>query len=69
MKLNDLKRRHNAVMIEGQEAYAKVLELYAVVNELQRVIQKYEGDDYDPIPLIFGEGFYIHEDDEDKEVG
>jgi hypothetical protein len=68
MNLNDLKRKHNAMLIEGQAAYAKVTELYEAVRALQKQIEAIEGDDYDPIPVIFGSGFYIHEDGETIEV-
>jgi len=64
MKLNDLKRKHNTLLIEGQEAYSKVNALFEEVKALQDRIAKIEGDDYDPIPLIFGSGFNIYEDDE-----
>ena len=66
MKLNDLKRKHNALLIEGQEAYAKVTAMYAEVMSLQEQIKEIEGPDYDPIPVIFGSGFYIHDEDENK---
>ena len=64
MKLNDLKRRHNALLKEGQAAYAQMLETHAEVISLQDRIKEIEGDDYDPIPVLFGGGFYIHEEDE-----
>ena len=66
MKLNDLKRKHNALLIEGQEAYAKVTAMYDELMSLQEQIKDIEGPDYDPIPVIFGSGFYIHDEDEDK---
>ena len=66
MKLNDLKRKHNALLIEGQEAYAKVTAMYDELMSLQEQIKEIEGPDYDPIPVIFGSGFYIHDEDENK---
>lgn len=68
MNLNDLKRKHNALLIEGQEAYAKVTVLFEEVKALQDRIAKIEGDDYDPIPVIFGSGFNIYEDGEQIEA-
>lgn len=38
---------------------AQVLELYQHCTDLQRQIREAEGDEYDPIPLIFGDGFWI----------
>jgi len=66
-EINELKKRHNKIMEQGQELYAKVMELYEQVNELQRQIKAAEGPDYDPIPLIFGEGFWIDPDLEDAQ--
>ena len=66
MKLNDLKRKHNALLIEGQETYAKVTAMYDELMSLQEQIKDIEGPDYDPIPVIFGSGFYIHDEDENK---
>lgn len=58
-EINDLKKKHNALQTQGQEAYARVLELHAKCTEIQRILEKVEGEDYDPIPLIFGDGFWI----------
>ena len=46
-------------MEEGQEIYSKVMELHEKCLELQGKIQEAEGADYDPIPLIFGSGFWV----------
>ena len=61
-EINDLKKVHNKYLEEGQEVYAKVMELHAKCTDLQKQIQKAEGEDYDPIPLIFGDGFWIDPD-------
>jgi hypothetical protein len=61
-EINDLKRQHNAAMDEGVKLYARIRELHTVCNDLQMQIRDAEGDDYDPIPLIFGDGFWIDED-------
>ncbi len=61
-EINDLKKKHNALQTQGQELYARVLELYDQCTEIQRILQKVEGEDYDPIPLIFGDGFWIDPD-------
>ena len=66
MKLNDLKRKHNAILTEGQDLYAKCLSMHEELKSLQSKIQQIEGDAYDPIPLIFGGGFEIYEDDEER---
>jgi hypothetical protein len=63
-KLNDLKREHNALLIRGQEAWAEIQTMYDTLMRLQAEIRDIEGDDYDPIPVIFGSGFHIHEDQE-----
>ncbi|MEY4719609.1 MAG: hypothetical protein RL563_2227 [Pseudomonadota bacterium] len=64
MKLNDLKRLHNALLTEGQQKYEEVSALYKRLIDLQKQIEEIEGENYDPIPLIFGDGFYIDEADE-----
>lgn len=61
-EINDLKKRHNALMAQGREAYAKVLDLYAQCTAIQRMLERVEGEDYNPIPLIFGDGFWIDPD-------
>jgi len=61
-EINDLKKLHNKYMEEGQEAYAKVTELHEKCTALQKQLMKAEGEDYDPIPLIFGDGFWIDPD-------
>ena len=60
-EINDLKKEHNRLLVEGKEAYAKVMDLQEKCISLQRQIKEAEGDDYDPIPLIFGEGFWINQ--------
>jgi hypothetical protein len=64
MKLNDLKRLHNALLTEGQQKYEEVSAIYKRLIDLQKQIEEIEGENYDPIPLIFGDGFYIDEADE-----
>ena len=61
-EINDLKKKHNALMAQGKEAYAKVLDLHAQCTAIQRTLERVEGEDYDPIPLIFGDGFWIDPD-------
>jgi hypothetical protein len=61
-EINDLKKLHNQFMEQGQQAYAQVLELHQHCTDLQRQIREAEGDEYDPIPLIFGDGFWIDPD-------
>jgi hypothetical protein len=58
-EINDLKRSHNALMKQGHDAYDIVLELHEKVMALRKQIEAEEGDDYDGIPLIFGDGFWI----------
>ena len=61
-EINDLKKEHNRLQEEGEEVYQRVLELHEKCTWLQQQIRDAEGDDYDPIPLIFGEGFWIDPD-------
>ena len=61
-EINDLKKEHNRLLEDGQELYAKVMRLHAQCLTLQQQIKDAEGSDYDPIPLIFGEGFWINPD-------
>lgn len=61
-EINDLKKKHNALMVQGQAAYAKVLVLHAQCTAIQRTLERVEGEDYNPIQLIFGDGFWIDPD-------
>ena len=58
-EINDLKKEHNTLLERGQELYAEVMNLHKQVLELQDRIKQAEGEEYDPIPLIFGSGFWI----------
>jgi hypothetical protein len=58
-EINDLKKEHNTLLERGQELYAEVMKLHSQVLELQDRIKQAEGEEYDPIPLIFGSGFWI----------
>ena len=60
-EINDLKRQHNQLLADGQRAYAHMLKIHARCVDLQKTIEAEEGDDYDPIPLIFGGGFWVDE--------
>lgn len=62
--LNDLKREHNRLMDECTEMYTAVKSKAERINQIRSEVKEIEGDEYDPIPLIFGAGFDIHEDDE-----
>jgi hypothetical protein len=61
-EINDLKRLHNNYQEEGKQLYAKVLELHEKCIGLQKQLMEAEGDEYDPIPLIFHAGFWIDPD-------
>ena len=61
-EINDLKKEHNKAMEEGQELYSRVMVLHAKCISLQKMLQEAEGDEYDPIPLIFGSGFWVDPD-------
>lgn len=61
-EINELKKQHNALLEQGQAAYAELMRLYGEVTRLQKIIEGEEGPDYDPIPLIFGDGFWIDPD-------
>ena len=64
MTLNALKREHNQLLELGQQKYQELTALYKRLIDLQKQIEEIEGENYDPIPLIFGDGFYIDEADE-----
>ena len=66
-QINDLKKKHNALQDQGREAYAKVLSLHEQCVEIQKILQREEGEEYDAIPLIFGDGFWIDPDLEDAQ--
>jgi uncharacterized coiled-coil DUF342 family protein len=61
-EINELKKLHNQYQEEGQKVYALVMDLHEKCTNLQKEIQEAEGEDYDPIPLIFGSGFWIDPD-------
>ena len=58
-EIDDLKREHNRLQQHGRRAYAEVAEIFRKCIDLRERIQKAEGYDYDPIPLLFGGGFYV----------
>jgi len=68
MKLNDLKRKHNALQKEARELYVKVQGMTVEINDLRGRIQAIEGEDYDEIPLIFGGDMHLYDDGEEAEV-
>jgi len=45
--------------MRGKKVYARVMEIHKQCLDLQKQISDAEGSDYDPIPLIFGDGFWI----------
>lgn len=58
-EIDAMKREHNRLQARGRRVYAEASELFRQCISLQERIQKAEGDDYDPIPLLFGGGFYV----------
>lgn len=60
-EINDLKRRHNALLKEGQALWEKLEPLSSAMMAMRKTLEREEGDDYDPVPLIFGSGFWIDE--------
>jgi hypothetical protein len=61
-EINDLKKEHNKLQDQGREIYATVMELHEKCLAIQQQLIDAEGSDYDPIPLIFGAGFWIDPD-------
>lgn len=61
-EVNDLKKKHNALQAKGKELYAQVEDLHRQCLSIQKTLEKAEGLDYDPIPLMFGDGFWIDPD-------
>lgn len=61
-EINDLKKKHNVLMEDGQKLYAQVMILHEECLKIQQQLIEAEGNDYDPIPLIFGSGFWIDPD-------
>ena len=62
--INDLKRKHNALLEEGQKLFARLEELTPEMMAIRKTLREVEGDDYDEIPVIFGSGFWIDEEGE-----
>ena len=61
-EINDLKKEHNEIFEQGQELFEQILPIHKKILELRTQIEQAEGDEYDPIPLIFGGGFWIDPD-------
>ena len=61
-EINDLKKEHNRLQEKGRKIYAKAMELHEKCLAIQQQLIDAEGNDYDPIPLIFGAGFWIDPD-------
>jgi hypothetical protein len=64
INVNDLKKQHNKILEEGKALYEELIHKYHCLIELQAQIEEIEGDEYDPVPLLFGAGFYINENEE-----
>lgn len=54
-----LKIEHNAAQDEGAELWKQIKLLFDKCTALQDELKELEGPDYDPIPLMFGGGFYV----------
>ena len=63
-EINDLKKIHNRLLEDGQALYAQLLRHSEEMLSLQNKIAEAEGDEYDPIPLIFGAGFNLNQNEE-----
>lgn len=61
-EINDLKKAHNAELEKGKKLYAEVIKLHKSCLDMQATLEKEEGPDYDPIPVIFGSGFWVDPD-------
>lgn len=68
MNLNDLKRQHNNLQHEARAQYAVVQKTCTEIEALRKRIEKIEGEDWDPVPLIFGGDLHIYADGENIEV-
>lgn len=65
-EINDLKRKHNALLKEGQALWEKLEPLSDEMMAIRKTLEREEGDGYDPVPLIFGSGFWIDDDDSER---
>jgi len=68
MNLNDLKRKHNSMQADARSCYKWLEDISREIEALREKIRKLEGDDFDPVPLIFGGDLHIYPDGEDREV-
>ena len=66
-ELNAIKRKHNRLLKAGQELFAELEPISAEMLALRKKIEEAEGDDYDPIPVLFGSGFWIDVEGEEAE--
>lgn len=74
-EINDLKKRYNALRKRGKyltklydilrekgmKKYAKLIELAEKCYELEAEIKAAEGDEFNPVPILFGDGFTIYD--------
>ena len=66
-ELNAIKRKHNRLLKEGQDKFAELETIAEEMLALRKKIETAEGDDYDPIPVFFGSGFWIDVEGEEAE--
>lgn len=66
--LNDLKRQHNNLQHMARAQYAVVQDTCTEIEALRKRIEKIEGEDWDPVPLIFGGDLHIYADGENIAV-
>lgn len=53
MNIDDMKRDHNALVIEGRDLLLRLEALAVSVNELRKLIKEADPDEYDEIRLLF----------------
>lgn len=60
----DSQRRHNELLERGRALHKGMECLFSTVVALRKKIEEIEGENYDPLPLIFGGGYEVYEEDE-----
>lgn len=68
-QIEELKKRHDVIYMQGVAALEKMKSAYTLVTKLRKEIKALEGDDYDPIWLLFNGTFNDDEEDDDGEPG
>jgi len=60
-EINDLKIAYNKMLEEGRAMWDELRSIQKHMNQITDKLIEVEGADYDGIPIIFGDGYWIDE--------